>query len=79
MKRVITRTDGTKEETDWLEIMGSGMVDPNVLESAGYDPERYTGWAFGMGPARMAMLKHGVDDLRTFFENDVRFLGQFAS
>ena len=78
VKRVITRPDGTREETDWLEIMGSGMVDPNVLENAGYDPERYTGWAFGMGPARIAMLKHGVRDLRTFFENDVRFLEQFS-
>jgi phenylalanyl-tRNA synthetase alpha chain len=79
VKRVITRPDGTREETDWLEIMGAGMVDPNVIANAGYDPERYTGWAFGMGPARIAMLKHGVDDLRTFFENDVRFLGQFVS
>jgi phenylalanyl-tRNA synthetase alpha chain len=79
VKRVITRPDGTREETDWLEIMGSGMVDPAVIENAGYDPERYTGWAFGMGPARIAMLKHGVDDLRTFFENDVRFLAQFSS
>jgi len=78
VKRVITRPDGTKEETDWLEIMGAGMVDPAVLENAGYDSERYTGFAFGMGPARIAMLKHGVDDLRTFFENDVRFLEQFA-
>jgi phenylalanyl-tRNA synthetase alpha chain len=79
VKRVITRPDGTREETDWLEIMGAGMVDPNVIENAGLDPERYTGWAFGMGPGRIAMLKHGVNDLRTFFENDVRFLGQFAS
>jgi len=79
VKRVITRPDGRREETDWLEIMGAGMVDPAVIENAGYDPERYTGWAFGMGPGRIAMLKHGVDDLRTFFENDVRFLGQFAS
>lgn len=79
VKRVITHPDGTVEETDWLEIMGSGMVDPAVIENAGYDPERYTGWAFGMGPARIAMLKHGVDDLRTFFENDVRFLAQFSS
>lgn len=78
VKRVITRPDGTREETDWLEIMGAGMVDPAVIENAGYDPERYTGWAFGMGPARIALLKHGVDDLRTFFENDVRFLRQFA-
>jgi phenylalanyl-tRNA synthetase alpha chain len=79
VKRVITREDGTREETDWLEIMGAGMVDPNVIANAGYDAERYTGWAFGMGPARIAKLKHGVADLRTFFENDVRFLGQFAS
>ena len=78
MKRVITRPDGSKEETDWLEIMGAGMVDPAVLENAGYHAERYTGFAFGMGPARIAMLKHGVDDLRTFFENDVRFLAQFV-
>ena len=79
VKRVITQVDGTKEETDWLEIMGAGMVDPAVLENAGYDAERYTGFAFGMGPARIAKLKHGVDDLRTFFENDVRFLEQFAT
>ena len=79
VKRVITLPDGTRQETDWLEIMGAGMVDPAVLENVGYDPERYTGWAFGMGPARIAMLKHGVDDLRTFFENDMRFLAQFAS
>ena len=78
VKRVITRPDGSKEETDWLEIMGAGMVDPAVLENAGYHAERYTGFAFGMGPARIAMLKHGVDDLRTFFENDVRFLAQFV-
>jgi phenylalanyl-tRNA synthetase alpha chain len=78
VKRVITRPDGSREETDWLEIMGAGMVDPNVLDNAGYDSERFTGFAFGMGPARIAKLKHGVDDLRTFFENDVRFLSQFA-
>jgi phenylalanyl-tRNA synthetase alpha chain len=78
VKRVLTRGDGSRVETDWLEVMGAGMVDPAVLENVGYDPERYTGWAFGMGPARIAMLKHGVDDLRTFFENDMRFLSQFA-
>ena len=54
------------------------MVDPNVLEAAGVDSERYTGFAFGMGPGRIAMLKYGVTDLRTFFENDVRFLNQFT-
>ena len=79
VKRVITRQDGTQEEMDWLEIMGAGMVDPAVIENAGYDPERYTGFAFGMGPGRIAMIKHGVNDLRRFFENDVRFLGQFPS
>jgi phenylalanyl-tRNA synthetase alpha chain len=79
VKRVVTRADGSRVETDWLEVMGAGMVDPAVIENVGYDPERYTGWAFGMGPARIAMLKHGVDDLRTFFENDMRFLAQFAS
>jgi len=78
VKRVVTKPDGTKVETDWLEVMGAGMVDPAVLENVGYDSERYTGWAFGMGPARIAMLKHGVDDLRKFFENDMRFLAQFA-
>jgi phenylalanyl-tRNA synthetase alpha chain len=78
VKRVLTRGDGSRVETDWLEVMGAGMVDPAVLENVGHDPERYTGWAFGMGPARIAMLKHGVDDLRTFFENDMRFLSQFA-
>ncbi|MEZ4422584.1 MAG: phenylalanine--tRNA ligase subunit alpha [Gemmatimonadota bacterium] len=70
--------DGTAVESDWLEIMGAGMVDPAVLEHVGIDPERYTGWAFGMGPARVAMTRWGISDLRTFVENDVRFLGQFA-
>ena len=79
VKRVIERPDGTRHETDWLEIMGAGMVDPAVLDNVGYDSERYTGFAFGMGPARIAMLKYGVTDIRTFFENDVRFLRQFAS
>ncbi len=78
VKRVLTLPDGSTRETDWLEIMGAGMVDPAVLEAAGIDSERYTGFAFGMGPARIAMLKYGVDDLRTFFENDMRFLEQFA-
>ena len=78
VKRFIHRPDGTVEETDWLEIMGAGMVDPAVLDNVGYDSERYTGFAFGMGPARIAMLKYGVTDIRLFFENDVRFLSQFA-
>lgn len=70
--------DVKRQGSDWLEIMGAGMVDPAVLENVGYDSERYTGWAFGMGPGRVAMLRHGVRDLRLFYENDMRFLGQFA-
>jgi phenylalanyl-tRNA synthetase alpha chain len=62
----------------WLEILGSGMVHPRVLRNGGYDPEEVTGWAFGMGIDRIAMLKYGVDDLRLFFENDLRFLRQLA-
>ncbi len=61
----------------WLEILGCGMVHPNVLESAGIDSEEFTGYAFGMGVERLAMLRYGVSDLRTFFENDLRFLRQF--
>ena len=61
----------------WLEMLGAGMVDPGVLEEVGYDPEEYTGYAFGMGPDRMAMVKYGVPDLRLFFEGDLRFLRQF--
>jgi phenylalanyl-tRNA synthetase alpha chain len=64
--------------TRWLEVLGCGMVHPNVLRSVGIDPERYTGFAFGMGVERFAMLRYGVNDLRAFFENDVRFLRQFA-
>jgi phenylalanyl-tRNA synthetase alpha chain len=62
----------------WLEILGCGMVHPRVLQNVGYDPEEFTGWAFGMGIERITMLKYGIDDLRLFFENDLRFLGQFA-
>lgn len=64
--------------TGWLEILGCGMVDPNVLEACGIDSNEYTGFAFGMGIERIAMLKFGVRDIRLFFENDVRFLRQFA-
>ena len=64
-------------ENGWLEILGCGMVHPNVLENVGIDSERYTGLAFGMGVERLAMLKYGIDDLRMFFENDIRFLNQF--
>lgn len=63
--------------TGWLEILGSGMVHPNVLRNGGYDPEKYTGFAFGMGPERITMLKYGIDDLRLFWRNDLRFLQQF--
>jgi phenylalanyl-tRNA synthetase alpha chain len=66
------------KQSGWLEILGSGMVHPQVLRNGGYDPEDVTGWAFGMGIERIAMLRYGVDDLRLFYENDVRFLRQFA-
>ncbi|HTL70576.1 MAG TPA: phenylalanine--tRNA ligase subunit alpha [Candidatus Eisenbacteria bacterium] len=62
----------------WLEILGAGMVHPNVLRGVKIDPEKYTGFAFGMGVERMAMLKYGVDDIRLFYENDARFLRQFS-
>ncbi len=64
-------------KSGWLEILGAGMVDPNVFGFVDYDPELYTGFAFGMGIERIAMLRHGVNDLRLFFENDLRFLRQF--
>ncbi len=64
--------------TGWLEILGSGMVDPNVFESCGVDPDRYTGFAFGLGVERIAMLKLRINDIRLFFDNDLRFLSQFA-
>lgn len=63
--------------TGWLEILGSGMVNPKVLEGVGIDPKKYQGFAFGLGLERITMLKYGIDDLRAFFENDVRFLDQF--
>ena len=63
----------------WVEILGCGMVHPNVLSNCGIDPNKYTGFAFGMGIERPAMLKYGVNDLRLFSENDVRFLKQFTS
>jgi phenylalanyl-tRNA synthetase alpha chain len=64
--------------TRWLEVLGCGMVHPNVLKNVGIDPEKYTGFAFGLGVERFAMLRYGVNDLRSFFDNDVRFLRQFA-
>jgi phenylalanyl-tRNA synthetase alpha chain len=65
------------KRTGWLEILGSGMVHPAVFEAVGYDPERYTGFAFGVGIERVALLKYGVSDIRLFYENDLRFLEQF--
>jgi phenylalanyl-tRNA synthetase alpha chain len=65
------------KQTGWLEILGCGMVDPNVFKYVGYDPEKCTGYAFGMGIERTAMLKYGITDIRIFFENDLRFLKQF--
>ena len=64
--------------TGWIEILGSGMVHPSVLEASGVDSERYTGWAFGMGPARMAISRYGIPDIRILYDSDVRFLGQIA-
>ncbi len=69
-----SQADGSSR---WLELLGCGMVHPKVFEAVGIDPERYTGYAFGMGVERMAMLRYGVDDLRLFFNNDIRFLEQF--
>jgi phenylalanyl-tRNA synthetase alpha chain len=65
------------KQTGWLEVLGSGMVHPNVFRHAGYDPTVVTGFAFGMGVERLTMLRHGIDDLRTMFENDYRFVSQF--
>jgi phenylalanyl-tRNA synthetase alpha chain len=65
------------KQAGWLEILGCGMVDPNVFRSVGYDSEKYTGYAFGMGIERIALLRYGIDDIRLFFENDMRFLNQF--
>lgn len=76
---VMCRGEGCRvcSKTGWLEILGSGMVHPALYENVGYDADRYTGFAFGMGVERIAMLKYGINDLRTFFENDYRFLRQF--
>jgi phenylalanyl-tRNA synthetase alpha chain len=66
------------KDSGWLEILGCGMVDPEVFKSVNYDPEVYSGFAFGMGIERITMLKFGINDIRLFFENDVRFLRQFV-
>jgi phenylalanyl-tRNA synthetase alpha chain len=73
------RWDDGSATSRWLEVLGCGMVHPRVLENCGIDSERYTGFAFGLGVERFAMLRYGVGDLRAFFENDLRFLRQFAS
>ena len=65
--------------TDWLEVMGCGMVNPVVLTNVGIDPEEFTGFAFGLGVERLAMLYYGISDLRQFFVNDMEFIGQFGS
>lgn len=65
------------KDSGWIEILGAGMVHPNVLKGVGYEPERYTGFAFGIGVERIAMLRHGIDDIRYFADNDLRFLSQF--
>jgi len=65
------------KNTGWLEILGCGMVDPNVFVNVGIDPEKYTGYAFGMGIDRTALLKYGINDIRLYFEGDMRFLEQF--
>jgi len=77
---VVCGGDGcrTCSYSGWIEILGAGMVDPNVFEAVHYDAERYTGFAFGMGVERLAMLRYGIDDIRLFFQGDVRFVGQFA-
>jgi phenylalanyl-tRNA synthetase alpha chain len=76
---VICKGDGCRvcSHTGWLEVIGAGMVHPAVFENVGYDTTRYTGFAFGMGVERIAMLKYGIDDIRRYFENDLRFLRQF--
>ena len=75
----VCKGDGCRvcKGSGWIEILGAGMVNPKVLAGVGYDPDKYTGFAFGMGPERIAMLKYGIDDVRLFYSNDVRFLKQF--
>jgi phenylalanyl-tRNA synthetase alpha chain len=80
MDCIICRGEGCRvcKHTGWLEIAGAGMVHPIVLQNGGYDPAVYSGFAFGMGPERIAMLKYDIDDIRYFFSNDLRFLQQFG-
>ncbi len=76
---VICRGEGcrTCKHTGWLEILGAGLIDPEVFKMVGYDHEEFSGFAFGLGIERIAMLKYGIDDIRLFYENDLRFLNQF--
>jgi phenylalanyl-tRNA synthetase alpha chain len=76
---VICKGDGCRvcKQTGWLEILGAGLIDPEVFKMVGYDPDQYSGFAFGLGIERIAMLKYGIDDIRLFYENDLRFLSQF--
>lgn len=76
---VMCRGEGCRvcSKTGWLEVLGAGMVHPAVFENVGYDTQKYTGFAFGMGVERITMLKYGIDDIRKYFENDIRFVGQF--
>ncbi len=76
---ILCRGEGCRvcKGTGWLEVLGAGMVHPKVFDGVGYDTERYTGFAFGMGVERLTMLKYGIDDIRLFYENDLRFLSQF--
>lgn len=76
---VICKGEGCRvcKQTGWLEILGCGMIDPEVFRMVGYDPEKYSGFAFGLGVERIAMLKYGIDDIRLYYENDLRFLSQF--
>jgi phenylalanyl-tRNA synthetase alpha chain len=76
---VICRGDGCRvcKQTGWLEILGAGMIDPEVFKMVDYDPEEFSGFAFGLGIERIAMLKYGIDDIRLFYDNDLRFLNQF--
>ncbi|MDQ7030042.1 MAG: phenylalanine--tRNA ligase subunit alpha [Ardenticatenia bacterium] len=80
MDCLLCRGEGCRicKQTGWLEIMGCGMVHPVVLRNGGYDPQHYTGFAFGMGPERITMLKYGIEDIRYFWQNDLRFLEQFG-
>ena len=75
----VCRGQGCKvcKNTGWLEVLGSGMVHPTVLVNGGYDPQRFSGFAFGMGTERLTMLKHQIEDIRSFWANDLRFLEQF--